>query len=276
MLSFATLTRLCCGLTLVFIFLTTKSDFWDNYNNVAVICFCHFFFSIMAPKILYGSGASDKSHRYMESVSLLFYYIYKCVLFYSLASSTFFNYDSIESLLSYQNPTTGKLNAFILLTVCHYISQTLVIVNLPVNNKSYMFIFHHFLTISVVMVCYVCNYPIATSMVIFLHDFSDIFLYLTLVVRESKNPSLKVYTFSIFYILFVVGRLVIYPIIFVAMEHYNRPLVDGVHRGWIFHYFPAPFCVSIFFLQCHFEKDLRGRITKHFLKENEQLNKKQS
>jgi hypothetical protein len=204
---------------------------------------------------------TKKAYFLAESLSLLFYYVLKSWMFIDTFFRVFSVYDGFIAMLNIDDTTIPQVNLYLMLTVFHYISQIQVILAHDLNNKKKLFIYHHFITILVVLVCYLTGYANATMFIVFYHDFSDIFLYLTWVFRATKE-SWATFSFPAFYAFFVVGRIILFPFTVFCAYYYNMHLI-GENRSHFTHGACVPICACIYVLQCYWEKLIRGLIMQY-------------
>jgi hypothetical protein len=110
------------------------------------------------------------------------------------------------------------------------------------QNDFVMMILHHICTVSLIVFSYMSNYSNVGSIVMFLHDFSDIFVYLIRIVINTDAPkALKVASAVVLLIVFIYTRIYVFGHLLYTL------LVQFVYRlGW--NYMSAPLFIFLTFL----------------------------
>lgn len=117
----------------------------------------------------------------------------------------------------------------------YYISASIVVLfftNARGNHKDrYVMLIHHAVTIALLAVSYALNEHRIGSVVLILHDVSDIFLEGAKLCRYAGLDSLTNSAFATFALVFFVSRLVIYPlrILYAIYRWYPMTLAWNVY-----------------------------------------------
>eukprot|EP00062_Callorhinchus_milii_P026610 gi/632988923/ref/XP_007883370.1/ PREDICTED: ceramide synthase 5-like [Callorhinchus milii] len=93
---------------------------------------------------------------------------------------------------------------------------------------------HHHVTILLLTIAYVANMIRAGAIVLLLHDAADIFLELAKMANYAKWQRLCNTFFLLFAVVFIVTRLIIYPIKSVRSVFYESWEIIGPFRIWGF------------------------------------------
>lgn len=257
--------QLGCILTLSYMFNCTRAEELLVYPEICwMMAFFHLLISRGIPR--FSENRFIKNYKLMEDASLLFYYCVKSYMFIIIWSSEFSHYKTIDSFFDINNIASPLVNLYLSMGVCHYVAQILTITIPPYSKDDDLFTFHHFITILVIFVSYQSNYSYATVLILFYHDFSDTFLYLTRILKTLKS-NLIVISFPLFYIFFIAGRLILFPITVISASYLTIHHISITRSFWI-HIFPIPICFCIFLLQCFWEKSIRTIILKYLDKKH--------
>ena len=83
-----------------------------------------------------------------------------------------------------------------------------------------MMLLHHMCTVSLIVMSYLSNYSNIGSVILFLHDFGDIFVYITrLFLNTNSNDFLKVLSGFVLLLVFGYTRIYVYGIILYETFH---------------------------------------------------------
>lgn len=93
---------------------------------------------------------------------------------------------------------------------------------------------HHHVTILLLTIAYVANMTRTGTVILLLHDAADIFLELAKMANYAKWQKLCNIIFLMFAVVFIVTRLVIYPIMSIRSVFFESWEIIGPFKTWGF------------------------------------------
>eukprot|EP00003_Mantamonas_plastica_P028575 TRINITY_DN654_c0_g2_i1.p4 TRINITY_DN654_c0_g2~~TRINITY_DN654_c0_g2_i1.p4 ORF type:complete len:210 (-),score=53.91 TRINITY_DN654_c0_g2_i1:57-686(-) len=132
---------------------------------------------------------------------------------------------------------TLAVKCYMILQVGFYL-QAITVICLEDKRKDFWaMMIHHLITAYLIAAALLWNYTFYGIIIVMLHDFADIFLYLTKVIHYAKSKWQDLF-FAIFALSFLVSRLMIFPAVawsYWKLSPLYMPLGIDESRGYYAH-----------------------------------------
>ena len=124
----------------------------------------------------------------------------------------------------------------------------MVVIKRKSERKYYEYLLHHFLAASLILFSMTCNEIIAGTIILIVHDFSDIFLASCRAVFDIKLPNknfIAVPLVVITLFMWIYMRIIVFPFCLLANVYINKP---SVHDEWHMIYYPYMYLLLMAFV----------------------------
>eukprot|EP00479_Gromia_sphaerica_P014629 TRINITY_DN882_c1_g1_i1.p1 TRINITY_DN882_c1_g1~~TRINITY_DN882_c1_g1_i1.p1 ORF type:complete len:267 (+),score=20.16 TRINITY_DN882_c1_g1_i1:78-878(+) len=144
---------------------------------------------------------------------------------------------------------TFSLKLYLLIQLSFYLSAFVVVTILEERRKDFLeMTLHHLATVALIIWSSITCYRNVAVVILTLHDFSDMFLYLTKSLHYAKCKNVKNYTFGTFAMSFFISRLIYFPMI-ILFWLFESP--NMIEVKWKYpHIYSRTFAHSVTVLVC--------------------------
>jgi len=124
----------------------------------------------------------------------------------------------------------------------------MVVIKRKSERKYYEYLLHHFLAASLILFSMTCNEIIAGTIILIVHDSSDIFIALSRAIFDIELPFKSLVSIPMVFVAvltWIYMRIIVFPFCLLANVYINKPTI---HDDWHMIYYPYMYLLLMAFV----------------------------
>lgn len=185
----------------------------------------------------------DRAKRQIDCIFKTGYFVFSVCFAYYVAKDSYFLPKSLGGKgyvkqmfrdFPYQGTEEFPLiREYLMVQLAYHTNSFIVHILSKPRNDFIEMLLHHSMTVFLIGLAYYMNYVTMSLLVLFTHDISDMFVYLTRVFVDTDFKKATLASYTLLMVSWAYTRLIVFPVELIATATYFNPVYEEIHGMWL-------------------------------------------